>query len=67
MGKAGVRYRKPHTTRHTYATEYLRRGGRIERLSRILGHSSVAITDEAYAHLNLRDFAEDVLRVWDAL
>lgn len=62
---AGVRYRKPHTTRHTYATEYLRRGGRLERLSRILGHSSVEITDGTYAHLDLRDLEEDVLRVWD--
>jgi integrase/recombinase XerD len=31
---AGVAYRNPHTTRHTFATRWLRRGGRIETLSR---------------------------------
>ena len=28
---AGVRYRNPHVTRHTFATRWLRRGGRLER------------------------------------
>ena len=27
---AGVRYRNPHTTRHTFATRWLRRGGRMD-------------------------------------
>ena len=30
---AGVRYRNPHVTRHTFATRWLRRGGRLETLS----------------------------------
>jgi integrase len=38
---------------------HLRTGGRIERLSRILGHSSVAVTEPYYAHLDLTDLAED--------
>ena len=59
LTNAGVAYKKPHTTRHTYATKYLRAGGRLERLSRILGHSSVAVTEAHYAHLNLTDLAED--------
>lgn len=76
LDRAGVEYRprnpqagdpgihSPHCTRHTYATEYLRRGGKIEMLSRILGHSSVAVTDEAYAHLVTEDLAADAERVW---
>lgn len=30
LEQAGVPYRKPHTTRHTFATRWLRRGGRME-------------------------------------
>lgn len=78
LGEAGVVYRpanykthepglhNPHVTRHTYATEYLRRGGKIDRLSRLLGHSSVAITEEYYSHLVLTDLAEDVDFVFSA-
>jgi integrase len=62
--RASRGYRNPHITRHTYATEYLRRGGAIEKLSRILGHSSVEITDQAYGHLVTEDLAADAERVW---
>ena len=47
---AGVRG-SPHSIRHTFATEYLRAGGDLYRLSRILGHSNTHIT-ERYIHLN---------------
>ena len=30
-----------HTLRHTFAVNYLRRGGNLEFLRRILGHSSI--------------------------
>lgn len=33
-----------HAFRHTFATEYLKRGGEIDRLRRILGHTSFAMT-----------------------
>lgn len=36
-----------HRFRHTFATEYLRRGGEIERLCRILGHMVMR-----YVHLD---------------
>jgi integrase len=34
-------------------------GGKLERLSRILGHSCVGVTEAYYAHLDLTDLAED--------
>lgn len=41
---------KAHSFRHTFATEYLKRGGEIDRLRRILGHTSFAMTAK-YARL----------------
>lgn len=38
-----------HTLRHTFAVLYLKRGGDIYKLSKLLGHASVAITDKIYA------------------
>lgn len=57
---AGVRYRNPHTTRHTFATRWLRRGGRLETLSRVMGHTSITTTADLYAHLDLTDVVRDL-------
>jgi site-specific recombinase XerD len=48
-------------SRHTYASHYMIDGGSIERLSKILGHSSVVVT-ERYAHLRADHFTEHDLR-----
>jgi len=40
-----------------------RSGGDIFKLSKILGHSSVAITQQVYAHLHPDAFAQDYSRV----
>ncbi len=40
-----------HTLRHTFAALYLKRGGDIYKLSKLLGHSSVAITERVYGHI----------------
>lgn len=40
-----------HTLRHTFAALYLKRGGDLYKLSKLLGHSSIAITEKVYAHL----------------
>lgn len=40
----------PHALRHTFGTRWLEVGGDIYKLSKILGHSSVAVTEAHYAH-----------------
>lgn len=47
-----------HKFRHTFATGYLRRGGEIERLRRILGHSSYVMVMR-YLHLDKGDLGKD--------
>lgn len=61
LQRAGVRYRNPHTTRHTFATRWLRRGGRLETLSDVMGHASIKTTYDLYAHLDTRDVIADLL------
>jgi integrase len=41
----------PHSLRRTFASDLLNRGVRLEVVSKLLGHSSVAITQKAYAQL----------------
>lgn len=45
--------------RHTFATRWLRAGGRIERLSDAMGHASVRTTYDLYGHLDAGDVAAD--------
>jgi len=45
----------PHWCRHTAATRWLRDGVRIEVVSTLLGHSSVAVTSSVYGHLTAED------------
>ncbi len=52
-----------HDLRHTFAGLFLASGGDIFKLSKILGHSSVAITQQVYAHLHPDAFTEDYSRV----
>jgi len=48
--KAGIKDFTPHCLRHTFATNYLDSGGKLEVLRDILGHHSVKVT-ERYAHV----------------
>jgi len=47
---AGVKSRKFHAIRHTFATRALELGIDIKTLSEIMGHSNVSITMNIYAH-----------------
>ncbi|SHI06511.1 Site-specific recombinase XerD [Sporobacter termitidis DSM 10068] len=47
---AGVKDRKFHAIRHTFATRALELGVDIKTLSEILGHANVSITLNIYAH-----------------
>lgn len=43
-----------HATRHTFATSYLRRGGNVFSLQRVMGHSDLETT-KRYAHMTIAD------------
>ncbi len=45
----------PHMLRNNFAKRFLMQGGDIYTLSRILGHSSVKVTEEAYLDLDEND------------
>jgi integrase/recombinase XerC len=60
IAEAGVRYRHPHIARHTYATNWLRHGGRTETLQENLGHESSRTTTDLYVHLDMRDVLADL-------
>jgi integrase len=49
--RAGLPYIRPHDLRHTFATLLLRNGAGVKVVSEMLGHSSVRITLEIYAHV----------------
>ena len=46
---AGVRYRRPYQTRHTFASRMLSAGEPLVWLSNHLGHSSTTLTEKVYA------------------
>jgi integrase/recombinase XerD len=54
LDKAGLPRSGFHRLRHTFATEYLRSGGEVVRLSRVLGHTEVNTTMK-YLHLVTAD------------
>jgi integrase/recombinase XerD len=54
IGIAGVRC-SPHTLRHSFAVGYLRNGGNIFYLSKVLGHTSVKTTERYLQSLGIED------------
>lgn len=57
LGITGVRF-SPHTLRHTFSVSYLRNGGNLEYLRRILGHSSLSTTQKYLRSLGVQDLSE---------
>ncbi len=60
LKRAGVRYRKPHTARHTYATNWRRRGLGIDEIQLLLGHASIRTTSDLYVHTQVEDVARHI-------
>jgi integrase/recombinase XerD len=50
----GVRC-SPHTARHSYAINYLKNGGDVFKLSRLLGHTSVKVTENYLRAFQAKD------------
>ncbi len=51
LKRAGLRYRKPHTLRHTFASMLIQAGESLAYVKEQLGHSSISITVDTYGHL----------------
>ena len=49
VDEAGVRYRKPHMTRHSYVTDLIDAGVDLHSVKELAGHSSTAVTEQ-YVH-----------------
>lgn len=55
-----------HTLRHTHATQLLKHGVNVKVVSERLGHSSVSVTMDIYAHA-LPDMQENAVKVIDGI
>lgn len=61
--RAKVQHLSPHDLRHSFGHRWLVKGGDIYVLSRILGHSSVAVTSKHYAALLQTDLEDKMLAI----
>lgn len=61
--KAGVAQFGPHACRHYFATQLMRRGVSIYKISKVLGHASITVTEKVYVHW----CQQDVLGLTDCL
>ncbi len=66
LRRVGLRYRKPHCLRHTFASLLIAAGEDIVYVSKQLGHDSPALTLKVYAHLVPRGERRGVDRLDEA-
>jgi len=66
LRRAGLRYRKPHTLRHTFASLLIEAGEALKYVQEQLGHHSPAFTLAVYGHLLPRGDRRAVDRLDDA-
>jgi site-specific recombinase XerD len=52
----------PHKWRHTFATSFLKRGGDLETLRILLGHTNLKTTQK-YLHLSKQDVIKNYQRI----
>ena len=51
-----------HVSRHTFATNFIRAGGTVEKLQKLLGHSKIETT-MIYVHIVNSEANEDIFRL----
>lgn len=56
LKRINIDYKKLHSIRDTFATTLIRRGAKIHNVKRMLGHSSIVITEKYYIFV----FPEDL-------
>lgn len=61
VAEAGVRYRKPHMTRHTFASKCYERGMTDKEVQRLLGHKDSRTTLNTYVHVRDEAVADKFL------
>lgn len=60
MRAAGLGHLRPHDLRHSFAVEFLDKGGNIKALQELLGHSEFRVTSDTYAHMTNAHLQEAV-------
>lgn len=61
-GRAGIENLRWHDLRHTFASWFVQNGGELYHLSRILGHTTLAMTTR-YGHLRTADLHDALNKV----
>ncbi len=59
--RVGLKNVHPHVLRNNFAKRFLMQGGSIYALSRILGHSSITVTEKAYLDLDDEDLRQNYI------